>query len=209
MKPEKRRAEILSAATTVFAKKGYHRASVTDIIKTADIARGTFYLYFEGKREIFVELVDVLTVRLMNCMRRVDLSDESTPWLEQIRANIHRIANILVEEKELTQILYNHAMGLDEDFDKKIQEFYQNLTGRTAGAIKLGQDMKLIRKSVSPDLVAYNMVGGIKEVMFRVASGDLEMPVEEMVDGLIAQYTTGILAEPAKKKAARKSSRKR
>src|SRR5690606_25495730 len=50
---ERRRAErreaILSAAKTVFRDKGYHQASVHDIIDEAQIARGTFYLYFSSK----------------------------------------------------------------------------------------------------------------------------------------------------------------
>jgi AcrR family transcriptional regulator len=44
------------AATRVFRDKGYHAASVNDIIDAAQIARGTFYLYFTSKREIFAEL---------------------------------------------------------------------------------------------------------------------------------------------------------
>jgi AcrR family transcriptional regulator len=40
----------------VFKEKGYHATSVNDIIDAAQIARGTFYLYFTSKREVFAEL---------------------------------------------------------------------------------------------------------------------------------------------------------
>lgn len=203
MKPQVRREQILQAATSVFAEKGYHRASVTDIINAAGIARGTFYLYFEGKREIFAELVDVLTVRLLGCMKRVDMSPGSPPWLDQIRANVMRIAQILIEERELTLILYNHAMGLDEEFDRKIREFYGALTGRTEGAFKLGQRMGLVRKDIDPAVAAHNLVGSVKEVMYHVAMGNIQISAEKLADELISYYNRGLVAD---RNAPKKSS---
>ena len=56
---EERRERVLRAAMQVFAQKGYHATSVGDIIKQAEIARGTFYLYFENKRQIFEAILDM------------------------------------------------------------------------------------------------------------------------------------------------------
>jgi AcrR family transcriptional regulator len=50
---EARRAQILESALTVFATKGYHETSVTDLVDAAGVARGTFYLYFDSKEAIF------------------------------------------------------------------------------------------------------------------------------------------------------------
>ena len=57
---ESRRALILRAAVETFSARGYHSTRVADIIKAAGIARGTFYLYFESKNAIFLELLDTL-----------------------------------------------------------------------------------------------------------------------------------------------------
>jgi AcrR family transcriptional regulator len=55
---------VLEAAEQVFGDKGYHGASVTEITRAAGVAQGTFYLYFRGKKEIFLDLVDELGRRL-------------------------------------------------------------------------------------------------------------------------------------------------
>lgn len=55
---------MLEAAEQVFGAKGYHGASVTEITRAAGVAQGTFYLYFRGKKEIFLDLVDDLGSRL-------------------------------------------------------------------------------------------------------------------------------------------------
>ena len=48
-----RRAEILAAALKVFCKKGYTEARMEDVAAQAKIAKGTLYLYFSSKAEIF------------------------------------------------------------------------------------------------------------------------------------------------------------
>src|SRR5438552_1828440 len=57
---EERRAQVLATARRLFAERGYHNTSISEIIAACRIARGTFYLYFESKRAIFDELLDDL-----------------------------------------------------------------------------------------------------------------------------------------------------
>ncbi|HVE75965.1 MAG TPA: TetR/AcrR family transcriptional regulator [Actinomycetota bacterium] len=51
------RLKLLEVAEEVFGEKGYDLASISEITRRAGVAQGTFYLYFEGKRQIFSELV--------------------------------------------------------------------------------------------------------------------------------------------------------
>jgi len=55
-----RRTQILEAATHVFAEKGYHRATTKDIARSAGMAEGTIYLYFENKSELLIALMEHL-----------------------------------------------------------------------------------------------------------------------------------------------------
>lgn len=48
------RQSILDAALREFSHKGYHSAIVDDIAATANVSKGTIYLYFENKRALFV-----------------------------------------------------------------------------------------------------------------------------------------------------------
>ncbi len=47
-----RREQILSAARAVFNENGYETTTISDIVRRAGVAQGTFYLYFPSKREI-------------------------------------------------------------------------------------------------------------------------------------------------------------
>ena len=55
-----RRAQLLSAARKVFRAKGYDGASVSEIVREAGVAQGTFYHYFPSKRDAAVSLRDGL-----------------------------------------------------------------------------------------------------------------------------------------------------
>jgi AcrR family transcriptional regulator len=55
---EATRRRLLNAAEQEFGAKGYHGASVSSITQRAEIAQGTFYLYFRSKEEMYVTLVN-------------------------------------------------------------------------------------------------------------------------------------------------------
>jgi AcrR family transcriptional regulator len=63
------RQKLLDAAEQVFADVGYHDASIVKITEAAGVAQGTFYLYFESKKQVFDELVRDLNRRVRHAMK--------------------------------------------------------------------------------------------------------------------------------------------
>ena len=53
-----RRAELTSAAARVFAERGVANTAVSDIVKAAGVAQGTFYLYFDSKDDVVLAVVE-------------------------------------------------------------------------------------------------------------------------------------------------------
>ena len=53
---ERRRHEIVKAAAQVFAEKGYANTTTKELAEAADMAEGTLYNYFEGKRGILLAI---------------------------------------------------------------------------------------------------------------------------------------------------------
>ncbi len=59
--PDVRRSEILDVAQRLFYQKGYEQTSIQDIITEIDIAKGTFYHYFNSK----LDLLDAMIERMI------------------------------------------------------------------------------------------------------------------------------------------------
>jgi AcrR family transcriptional regulator len=186
MQREERREQVLRSAMAVFAHKGYHATSVGEIIKGARIARGTFYLYFENKRQIFEAILEMALQGLVSRLHRIELSAQSPPPLEQLRANVGRIIAFLLAERELTQILLRHAEGLDADFDRRLSAFYDTIMSLIEGMLQAGQLMGLVRPC-DQRIVAACILGSIKEVTARITAPasqvpDLDIVVDEVVN---------------------------
>jgi AcrR family transcriptional regulator len=98
--PERRRQRtreaLLDAATTVFAKRGFHGASLDEIAETAGYTRGAIYKYFSDKEELLHEVCVRLNERAFAAFD--ELPNISEPWaklhfdeiVEQWRAMVER-----------------------------------------------------------------------------------------------------------------------
>ena len=55
---ERTRKEILAAAAEVFARKGFHEATIQEIARVAALSAGSLYNYFDNKEALFSDLMD-------------------------------------------------------------------------------------------------------------------------------------------------------
>jgi AcrR family transcriptional regulator len=81
---ENRRSAILKAAREVFARRGFAETSVDDIAAAAGIAKGTAYLYFSSKEQIYLEAL-LERAREVEASSRARMLDADT-WQDKIRA---------------------------------------------------------------------------------------------------------------------------
>jgi AcrR family transcriptional regulator len=84
--PENRRACILKAARCVFAKQGYADTVVEHIAEQAGIAKGTLYLYFKSKEDIYLAAL-VEEGRRMSELTRERMETAGT-WQEKLQAYV-------------------------------------------------------------------------------------------------------------------------
>jgi AcrR family transcriptional regulator len=180
-----RRRQLMHSAKLVFSEKGFHKASVSDIVGHAGIARGTFYLYFTGKRDIFDHLLDDLLEELRRRIRPIELAAGSADPLEQLKDNIRRLLELVQSDPELIQILLYHATGLDHRSSETLRSFYDRLTDMIEKSVSHGIRAGLLR-SCDSRVAAYCILGMIKEVADwltdrRRAPIPLEILVEEII----------------------------
>jgi len=174
-----------------FARHGYHAASVSHIIEEADIARGTFYLYFKSKHDIFKEILDAFISHISAQINLVDMKSETSPLL-QMRANIDRTLNAITEKPELAKILFNEAVGLDDETQSRLKEFYGRLISIIRSAIERGVEFGIIRE-VDSAIAACVALGAIKEVVTQTAIlGNLKIAKSNLIDGMMDIFFGGI-----------------
>ena len=111
------RVRLLHAATAVFASKGYHAASVDDIVAASETSKGAFYHYFASKQEIFVTVVDALGELVE---RGVEASiAEERGALAKVEAALRVVLETADAQRGLVKILLVEAVGLGPGFERK------------------------------------------------------------------------------------------
>jgi len=168
MERQARREQVLRHAKRIFARKGYHRTNVADIITRARIARGTFYLYFQNKKDLFEELLNQVLGEMRHRIQRLRIGPGEPDPVEQLRNNLRRVLSFVLAERELIDILLNHSMGFDRDLDARIYDFYEKVADQIQRSLDLGIEMNLVRKC-NTRAVAYCILGGIKEVVGQLS----------------------------------------
>lgn len=58
---EEKKQKIYAAAVKEFSTQRFSEASINQIVKTAEIPRGSFYQYFEGKEDVYLYMFDQMT----------------------------------------------------------------------------------------------------------------------------------------------------
>jgi len=184
MERQARRQQVLQHAKRIFASKGYHRTNIADIIARAQIARGTFYLYFQNKKDLFEELLEQVLGQLKLRIQRLRIGPGEPEPIQQLRNNLRRVLKFLLAERELTDILLNHTIGFDRELDTRVREFYERVADQIKRSLDLGIEMRLVR-DCDTRMVAYCILGGIKEVVGQASRHryrDISRLAEEILD---------------------------
>jgi len=84
---------------------------------------------------------------------------------------------------------------MDREFEGEMERFYERVVDRIEGALKLGMDMGLVRPG-STRLIAYTVLGGMKEIMVQVTSKRISpLNAKVVVDDLLEFGRRGVLLE--------------
>jgi AcrR family transcriptional regulator len=195
VRPEERRAQIKDVARRLFGERGYHRTQISDLIEAAGIARGTFYLYFRNKREIFGELVDDLLATLDSCIKGIEVGEGEPPVGLQMRGNLSRILATLAQNRPLAHILLRAAVGLDPDFDRRVDDFYRQVSNRIAEGVSLGLEMGIVHPC-DPHVAAIMILGAIKEVVYQyLVATDGEPDWDEVTNEVLGYVVRAVLTK--------------
>ena len=77
-----KRERLLNKANELFTTKGFTNTSISDIVENADVAKGTFYLYFKDKYDLKDKLVEYKTQELF-LVANTNLEENNIHGLEE------------------------------------------------------------------------------------------------------------------------------
>lgn len=135
MKKNERKQELLKIAYNMFLTKGYDNTSVDDIINEAQIAKGTYYYYFESKEATLEEVINMMINEEVESAKRflnmsisipeklVGVITSLRPKIDEheIQNTLNKEANIIMHEKINNRIIKEAIPLLEQIVNEGIQ----------------------------------------------------------------------------------------
>lgn len=107
---------LLVAARKVFEVEGYDKASVSAIVDVAGVARGTFYIYFESKKDAFLTIAQIVEdeIRSMQIPVEASADDSGVRAVSRIKASTERFLSFYCDRVGFMAVLEQVASHTPE-----------------------------------------------------------------------------------------------
>lgn len=171
-KKDAKRTAMMQAAVRVFADKGYHAATVRDIVSAADVAVGTFYFYFPDKETLFSHLYEETADFLLQAIRQGLHSRATLP--QQLQQGIQAYVNIAVYEPAVVQLLLAGGVGAVLSLAAKQAEFREQLIATWLWPLEQAAQKGVLAPQ-NVRRTAEGLTGALDEMMLNL----LSQPVPE------------------------------
>ncbi len=120
-----RKSQILDAAETVLAKKGFEAARMEDIADKTGLSKGTLYLYFKSKDKLISAILDRMFQREFSQLEK--MKNEDTGAAEMITRLTELVIQDILSMLRLIPIFFNFlALAFRSKYVKKALEKYIN-----------------------------------------------------------------------------------
>lgn len=166
------RERILDAALEVFARKGYHRAIVDDIVRASRTSKGAVYHHFPNKEAIVLALVDDFAARLAGSVAAAIAEQRGA--LAKVEHALSAALSTFAADERLARLILLEPVSLGPAYQAKRAE----VTDRFAALIQSHLDEAVADGSIAPldtQVATLAWLGAVNEIVVQWLHGKLEI----------------------------------
>jgi len=164
--PKDRKMDILQAAIKVFSEKGFHEATIEDIAAEAKIAKGTTYLYFSSKNELFEEMIRYSITQYHDNIIEKLSCEMSLKNKLLLLAELH--GRFIAERIDLAQMIINSQSTLvSKQMKYMMLEQKERMYTLVGKIIEDGITKGEVRADIDKEIAALSVIGTINDYYIR------------------------------------------
>lgn len=159
---EKRRSDIIDAAERVFFFQGVGSATMDDVAEAAELSKGTLYLYFESKEDLYFAIIG-RGIRILQAAFEAAVAAAAT-GLEKVQAVGRAYFDFCREYPDYfnAMLYFESSVSADGDISEHARACIQQSDetfGICARAVRAGVEDGTIRDDVDPETIALTLYG--------------------------------------------------
>ena len=156
---DKKRQRITELAIAEFANADYDNASITNIVKQAKIAKGSFYQYFEDKKDLYLYLIDLGSQQRMAFIKEsreaIKSKRKKRNFFQELRWLFGVSTQFSIQHPQLSQIV-NRAAYSDSPVKEEALQHIQIAAKRPIqDLVEKGIANGDLRPELDPDLATF------------------------------------------------------
>lgn len=163
-----RKNDILEAALHLFAEKDFHEVTVDEIAERVGLSKGTLYLYFKNKEDLFFSIIEEKTEALFSRLQSVIQSD--IPYLDRLEGLIRGYLSFFDEHKAYFKIIHSEKTRMDDQnryrFKEHMLKSYYDYEGIMEKFIREGQKQDIYR-ALDAKIIARALKGLLNSFTFQ------------------------------------------
>jgi len=195
----KNREKILDAAIKLFSERGCENTKISDITEALHMGKGTFYVYFKNKKELFMECIDRLTVTIVPREAWDEIRTEEDLNRRTWKRGV-AFLNAFPGFRGILNMLRIALGGSDPAMAEKAKEAFRILSAPMAKDLRRGISSGLVRSDLDVEFIAYiELVLG--EGLGYWSLMDPRYSIEKGMDLLIETFAPGLVQEGSAERA--------
>lgn len=213
---ERRRNQIIDAAERVIFSKGLEQSTMDEIAKEAELSKGTLYLYFKNKNELYMAITKRGSDILNNRFAKVFASAHDHTGIELIRLIGETYLDFVSENPDYFRaFMYYESLSDVEElkesgYAQSCEENRREAFNFMIRALQIGMQDGTVDDGYDPRelaLIIWSSTRGITTISHMWDTGhhfkmldEMEIEVDSLFENFLNLVGTGIATEDARKK---------
>lgn len=153
--PENKRKTLTEIAIAEFATYDYNSASISRIVANAKIAKGSFYQYFQDKKDLYLHLVELASQERITFLRSTDPPELQQGFFRYLRWLLGASAQFDLAHPKISRIINGAVYGNLPFRNEAIKRTKEISTDYIKQLISQAIDRGDIRADILPELAAF------------------------------------------------------
>lgn len=175
------RAQILDAATRLFAAKGYDGASLARIADEVGVRKASLLYHFPSKEALHAAVLDRVITRWNEALPRIL---EAVAGEDRFDALLHEVIGFFAEDPNRARLILREALDRPEPMREQLRDQVGPWIEVIAGYIRRGQQSGELRLEADPEAyllqIIHLIVGGVATIETLAVEGDTSRMLREI-----------------------------
>jgi len=190
-----RTEDLLSAGLALFLERGIETVTVDEIARVAGTAKGNFYRYLEGKRDLVEALLAPVERLVFDAMDRCEAEIDAAESVEALNGAFTSLAmsllQVYIAHQDIVRLYLQEGRVPGGEARAPLTAFEQRLTERTVALTVIAHEHGLLGK-IPPAVSALGVIGAVERLLLAHLRGQIAENEAQIATSLVRMVMEGI-----------------